>query len=157
MIGVLREWLTSIVVVTLLLTVVQTLVPEGSLRRVAVFTGGLILLVTLLRPALGADLKRLRLDMSGYEQVLREAREELASAGNMELTKCIEERTAAYISDKAKALGLEVSVRVKSAADGSGLPEEAEITGAYSRELADFMTRELGIPAERQVWHERED
>ena len=157
MIGALREWLTSSVVVTLLLTVAQTLVPEGSLRRVAFFTGGLILLVTLLRPALGMDLKRLRLDMSGYEQALREAQEELSSASNMELAECIEERTAAYISDKARALGLEVSVRVKAAADGSGLPEKAEITGVYSRELADFMTRELGIPAERQVWHEREN
>ena len=37
MIGALREWLTSIVVVTLLLSVAQTLVPEGSIRRVASF------------------------------------------------------------------------------------------------------------------------
>ena len=156
MIGALREWLTSIVVVTLLLSVAQTLVPEGSIRRVASFVGGLILLAVLLRPVLGTDLERLRLDLDGYEQALQEARQELASSGETELTERIEERTAAYISDKADALGLEVVVRVEASA-GVTLPEKAELTGAYSQELADFMARELGIPAERQVWHDRKN
>lgn len=159
MIGALREWLTSVVVVTLLLSVAQTLVPEGSIRRVASFVGGLILLAALLRPLLGADLERLRLDLNGYEQALQEAQEELAASGETELAERIEERTAAYISDKADALGLEVAVRVETSAgpDGVRLPEKAELTGPYSRELADFMARELGIPAERQVWHERKN
>ena len=159
MIGALREWLTSIVVVTLLLSVAQMLVPEGSIRRVASFAGGLILLVALLRPVLGADLERLRLDLDGYERELQNAREELSSAGDTEVAERIAERTAAYISDKADALGLEVTVRVETAPGEAGvsLPVKAEVTGPYSQELADFMTRELGIPAERQVWHEREN
>ena len=159
MIGALREWLTSIVVVTLLLSVAQMLVPEGSIRRVASFAGGLILLVVLLRPVLGADLERLRLDLDGYERELQNAREELSSAGDTEVAERIAERTAAYISDKADALGLEVTVRVEAAAgpDGVSLPEKAELTGAFSQELADFMARELGIPAERQVWHDRKN
>ena len=159
MIGALREWLTSIVVVTLLLSVVQALVPEGSIRRVASFVGGLILLAVLMRPVLGTDLERLQLDLGGYEQELKNAREELASSRETELTERIEERTAAYISDKADALGLKVVVRVEATTgpDGVSLPEKVELTGPYSRELADFMTRELGIPAERQVWHERKN
>ena len=159
MIGALREWLTSIVVVTLLLSVVQALVPEGSIRRVASFVGGLILLAVLMRPVLGTDLERLQLDLGGYEQELKNAREELASSRETELTERIEERTAAYISDKADALGLKVAVRVEATTgpDGVSLPEKVELTGPYSRELADFMTRELGIPAERQVWHERKN
>ena len=50
--GALREWLTSLVAVSMLLSVAQTLVPEGSIRKIASFTGGLILLVVLLRPLL---------------------------------------------------------------------------------------------------------
>ena len=159
MIGALREWLTSIVVVTLLLSVAQTLVPEGSIRRVASFVGGLILLAVLLRPVLGTDLERLRLDLDGYEQALQEARQELASSGETELTKRIEERTAAYISDKADALGLEVTVRVETDTgdDGVPVPAAAEVTGPRSEELASYMENELGIPRERQVWHEREN
>lgn len=159
MIGALREWLTSIVVVTLLLSVAQVLVPEGSIRRVVSFVGGLILLVALLRPVLGADLERLRLDLDGYEQALQEAREELVSAGDTELTERIEERTAAYISDKADALGLKVTVRVETdlGANGVPVPSGAEIAGPQSEELASYMEKELGIPRERQVWHEREN
>ena len=159
MIGALREWLTSIVVVTLLLSVAQVLVPEGSIRRVASFVGGLILLAALLRPVLGADLERLRLDLDGYEQELQNAREEFSSAGDTELAERIAERTAAYISDKAEALGLEVTARVETdlGADGVPVPSGVEVTGTRSEELASYMEKELGIPRERQVWHERED
>ena len=45
-----REWLCAVVAVTLLLAAAQTLIPEGAIRRIASFVGGLILLVTLLRP-----------------------------------------------------------------------------------------------------------
>ena len=62
MVAALREWVTSVVLVTLLLSVAQTLIPEGSIRKIAVFTGGLILLTALLQPVLGADLSRLDLD-----------------------------------------------------------------------------------------------
>ena len=95
MIGALREWLTSIVVVTLLLSVAQALVPEGNIRRVASFLGGLILLLAMLRPVLGADLERLRLNFDGYEQELRQVREELSASYDAGLAERIEERTAA--------------------------------------------------------------
>ena len=41
MITALREWLTGVVVVTMLLSVAQTLTPEGHLRRIVSFTGGI--------------------------------------------------------------------------------------------------------------------
>ena len=159
MIGAVRVWLTSIVMVTLLLSVAQTLIPEGTIRKIAGFTGGLILLVALLRPVLGADLERLHLDLGDYERAIEERQEELASAGNAELKALIESQTAAYISDKANALGLEVTVRVEAeaGADGIPVPAAADIQGARSEELASYMENELGIPRERQVWHEREN
>ena len=156
MIGAVRVWLTSIVMVTLLLSVAQTLIPEGTIRKIAGFTGGLILLVALLRPVLGADLERLHLDLGDYERAIEERQEELASAGNAELKALIESQTAAYISDKANALGLEVTVRVEAeaGADGIPVPAAADIQGARSEELASYMEQELGIPRERQSWQE---
>ena len=56
-----RQWLSSIVVVSLLLSVVQSLVPKGSLRRVASFLSGLVLLVVLLEPLPKLDLEGLEL------------------------------------------------------------------------------------------------
>ena len=157
MIAAVRSWLTSIAAVTLMLTVVQTLVPEGTIKKIAGFTGGLLLLAALLQPALKTDLGRLRLDFSDYEKAIETRAEELDAAGKDELAFIIGGRTAAYISDKADALGLRVAARVETepGADGeTPLPASVDLTGPYSRELADWIAVELGIPAERQVWHE---
>ena len=157
--GALREWLTSLVAVSMLLSVARTLVPEGSIRKISSFTGGLILLVVLVRPLLGADLSRLDLHLEDYERAIGQRQEELASAGEAELAGIIEERTAAYISDKADTLGLAVKVQVetKPAGDGVPVPWRAELWGPRSPALATYMEEELGIPGERQVWHEGEN
>ena len=158
MIGAVRSWLTSIVSVTLILTVVQTLVPEGTLKKITGFTGGLLLLAALLQPVLRADLEGLELDLSAYGGAIEARQAELEAAGKEELAAIIAGRTAAYISDKADALGLgKITVQVKTepGADGeTPLPASAELTGPYSQALADWIAGELGIPAERQVWHE---
>ena len=156
MIGAVRSWLTSIAAVTLLLTVVQTLVPEGALRKISGFTGGLLLLAALLQPVLKTDLGRLRLDFSDYEEAVEIRAAELDAAGKEELSAIIAGRTAAYISDKADALGVQAAARVETepGEDGVPIPVSAELEGEQSAELSAWMEQELGIPAERQVWHE---
>ena len=155
MIGAVRSWLTSIAAVTLMLTVVQTLVPEGTLRKITGFTGGLLLLAALLQPVLKTDLGRLRLDFSDYKEAVQTRTEELDAAGKEELAAIIAGRTAAYISDKADALGLVVAARVETEpVEGIPVPVSVELTGPYSQDLADWIAGELGIPVERQVWHE---
>lgn len=158
MMGAVREWLTSIVVVTLLLSVAQTLIPEGSIRKIAGFTGGLILLVTLLRPVLGADLTELRLDFGDYTEKVQTIQAELEADRAEDLAERIAGQTAAYISDKAAALGLAVTARVdtKPGPEGVPVPAAVELVGPRSQALADWMEQELDIPAERQVWHGRE-
>ena len=156
MIGAVREWLSAVVAVAMLLTVAQTLMPEGTVRKIASFTGGLILLVALLQPVLGADLSRLDLDPDAYAAAIQERQAELEAAGSTELTERIETQTAAYISDKADALGLTVTVRVVTRPGEGGVPVpwSAEVTGPRSEALAAYMEQKLGIPRGRQVWHE---
>ena len=156
MIGAVREWLTGLVVVTMLLTVAQTLIPEGTIRKTASFTGGLILLAALLQPVLKTDLGRLRLDLGEYKRAIGQRQAELDSAGKEALAELIEERTAAYISDQADALGLPVEVRVETETgdDGVPVPASVRLKGPRSEELASYIEGELGIPRERQVWHE---
>lgn len=158
MIAAVREWLTSVVAVTLLVTAAQTLIPEGSIRKIAAFTGGLALLAALLQPVLRTDLSRLDLDLEAYSKAVEERRTELEEAGKEELSSVIASRTEAYILDKAAQLGLSVTVHVETAAGAEGvpLPWTAEIRGGRSEALAAYMERELGIPRERQVWHENQ-
>jgi len=154
--GVLREWLTSVVVVSVLLAVVQTLIPEGTVRKIGAFTGGLILLVMLLQPLLGVDFEDLELRLDHSREAVEQRQQELEQAGEREVAELIERQTAAYIWDKADALGLDLSaeVRVERGPEGIPLPVSATLTGTYSEALSVYLERELGIPRERQVWHE---
>lgn len=157
MIGLIRQWLTAVVLVTMLLSVAQTLVPEGTVRKITSFIGGLLLLLVMLQPLLRTDLGSLRIHAEDYAAI-EERQAELESAENEALAQGIAERTAAYISDKAAGLGLTVTVRVETepGADGTPLPERVYLEGTKSEELSDWLAEELGIPAERQVWNGQE-
>ena len=117
-----------------------------------------ILLLVLLRPVLGADLEHLELDFDHYQAAVEERQEELADTQTEAMASIIAEQTEAYILDKAGELGLEVTVRGETRTEGNGIPVpwSAELTGSWSQALASALETELGIPAERQVWHERE-
>lgn len=156
MISALREWLTAVAAVSLLVSVVQFLTPKGPLRETASFIGGLILLTALLRPALTLDLTSLSMDLSDSRETVEQRRAELETARNAELAGLIEAETEAYISDKAAAMGLALRVRVTAevGADDIPIPVRVELTGPRSDELARWMETELGLSAERQVWHE---
>ena len=156
MIAAARGWLTAVVSVTLLLSVVQTLIPKGSLRESASLIGGLILLVVLLQPIGKLDLSDLSLDPAPYRQLVEQRQAELEAEEQKKLTELIETEMEAYISDKASDMGLKLRVRVSTAADDSGtpLPVQVELTGPRSEALARWLETELGLPAERQVWNE---
>ena len=159
MMAALREWLTSIVAVSMLLCVAQLLIPEGTLRKIGGFAGGLILLLVLLRPILGAEVEQLTVDFEDYRTAIEEQSAVMQEEQETELAGRIAQRTAAYISDKAEALKLCVEVQVETEADADGIPvpSTVEIRGMRSEELAMWMEQELDIPMERQVWHEEEN
>ena len=96
MIGLIRQWLTAVVLVTMLLSVAQTLVPEGTVRKITSFIGGLLLLVVMLQPLLRTDLGSLRIHAEDYAAAIEERQAELESAENEALAQGIAERTAAY-------------------------------------------------------------
>ena len=155
----LRTWLSSIVAVTLLIAMAESLVPEGTMRRVAGFTGGLVLLLALVRPVLAGGLPDLTLETEKWTAAIEEQQESLSRQGEDALAARIAERTASYIWDKGAALGLEVKANVETRTGEAGLPvpERVELEGPYSKELADYITHELNIPPERQVWNEQEN
>ena len=155
----LRTWLSSIVAVTLLIAMAESLVPEGTMRRVAGFTGGLVLLLALVRPVLAGGLPDLTLETEKWTAAIEEEQASLSRQGEDALAALIAERTASYIWDKGAALGLEVKANVGTRTGEAGLPvpQRVELEGPYSKELADYITHELNIPPERQVWNEQEN
>ena len=146
-----RTWLTAVAAVTLLLSVAEMLVPQGSLREIASFTGGLILLAVLMQP-----LGKIDLNISHYQEAVEQRQTELEASQKEELASLIESEMETYISDKAKSMSLTLRVQVTAEPDGSGVPVpvRAELTGPRSEELSRWLDAELGLPAERQVWNE---
>ncbi|MEG0780480.1 MAG: stage III sporulation protein AF [Oscillospiraceae bacterium] len=153
MMAAVRAWLTGVIAASLLVAVAESLIPEGAIRKIARFTGGLILLLTLLQPVLQADVELL-LPEGAVSAALADRQAELTAENQAALTAGIEERTAAYIWDKAAALGIDctVCVTAEPGADGVPLPFQAALDCPWSAELAQYMETELGILPENQSW-----
>ncbi len=159
MVDMLRSWLTSVILVTMLLSLVQVLLPKGSVQKIASFTGGLLLLLALLRPLLGADISDLLPDLQQVQAEIEQRQEELQQVETGYWEQSIAEKTEAYIWDKAAQIGWEgtVQVEVECSSEGLPVPSRAELSGPYCRELEQELAQELGIPVERQVWNERKN
>lgn len=151
----LREWLFSVVAVTVVLSVVQQLAGEGSVGKILRFLGGLLLTAVLLGPLPGIDVERMGEEMKAYARELNRESRKQEEAGQEELAELIESRTAAYISEQAERLGMEITAVVKTVvgAEGIPVPAAAELRGVPSPEVEAWIERELGIPRERQVWN----
>ena len=150
MIDAVREWIRSIV---MLLSVGQAMVPEGQIRKIFSFSGGLVLVIVLLHPVLGLEGSVLIEPLEVYERQIFKQKEELEQLVRAEQETIIEENLTAYISDKAEALeeGGAVRIRAETAEDGT-VTLSAELVGQPSEPLTEYLEQELGIPRERQVW-----
>ena len=155
----LGRWLLSVSAAALLVSVVQTLIPEGGMRRAAVFTGGLLLLAVLLRPVVEVDLSSISESLADWTEQVEQRQSELEQTQTDALAAGIAERAATYISDKGAALGLTVTAAVETRAgdDGIPVPYAAVIEGPRSEALAASIAADLGIPAERQTWKEQDN
>lgn len=156
MIEAMGRWMTSVAAAAFLVALSQSLIPEGTVRKIAGFAGGLILLLVMLKPFPGIDIGGLELGYEDYAGEISRRQEELKAQSDETLGALIAEKTEAYILDKAAALGVDCTVRVltEPGEDGTPIPAGAELTGEKSDALGDYMERELGIPKERQVYHE---
>ena len=153
MIEAVREWIQSIVMVAMLLSVGQAMIPEGQIRKIFSFTGGLVLIVVLIQPVLGLEVGVLMEPLEEYEQQVSAQTEEIEKTVRAEQEAIIEQNLEAYISDKTDTLeeGETVRIRAETAEDGTVILS-AELVGQPSESLAEYLEQELGIPRERQVW-----
>lgn len=134
-----------------LVSVAAQLCPEGALRAVARFTGGLLLLLAMLRPAARYEPDAAAWSMGGYREAVARLEQELTSERENALRRGIAEEWEAYIEDKAGSLGAAVRAEAELGA-GDGVPERVTLRGAYHEGLSRFLASELGIAKEKQIW-----
>lgn len=154
MMAAVREWLVSLVAVSLFLSLAQSLIPEGTLRKISSFTGGLLLLAALLQPLTVAERWEVDLDVSAYEKAIETQRLELEKTGALQLTQEVARAAVQTIERKSAALGKPVTAEVNTRLDENGvpLPDAVSIRGGYDERLSAWIAEELSIPPERQIW-----
>ena len=149
----LRTWLLGVVACAVLVSIAGQLAPDGAVRRAARFTGGMLLMLALLRPLLRLELSAPALDLNAFHDAAAQLEQELAARQSSTLSARIAEETGAYIEDKADELGLSVRAKVKmEEEDGVPLPVSVTLYGTENAALADYIERELGIAKEDQLW-----
>ena len=146
MLELIRHWLVGITCAAMLVALAESLIPAGSIRRIARLTGGLVLLAAILNPLL-------KLDTTALTRALTEYKLELSAySADLEEEK---EQSGAYIQDKAAALGIDCQVTVE--ADGEEewpIPQSVTVMGSLTAEQQEALERtieeDFAIPAERQ-------
>ena len=152
-----RTWLFGIVAAAMALSILYALVPKGTFLTVAKCTGGLIMLLVVIRPLLALDLGGLHVDYREWERTVQQQTDDYTAANQEEMAAIIQQETAAYISEKAAALGLachpEVACQLRD-----GVPFPAEVTMDIPKDaaLARLIAEDLGIDEEHQNWRETE-
>ena len=150
-----RQWLRGVIACALLVGLVGQLCPEGSTRKLARFTGALLMLLALLRPLGGVALAPLAPDAAAYREAVARTELELGRAGENALAEGIASEISAYIEDKAESLGARVRAAVSiGRRNGAPVPERVTLYGAYNETLAELIASELGVAKEKQTWIE---
>lgn len=157
MIEMIRSWLVGITCAAMIVALAESLSPAGAVHKVGQLTGGLVLLLAILRPVATLDmgdlsgiLAQYRVEAAGYSTLLDDENERLTKA-------IIEEETGAYILDKAAALGIEDCTVTVAVADGEQpVPEAVTVMGSLTesqrRALSRQIEADLAIPEDRQTY-----
>lgn len=153
----LKQWLLSVLAVSLLAGAAQALMPEGPVKKVGQLACGLLLFLAMVSPVLSVRYLELTRLMEEYRLELEELEEESVQVSKDLNHAFIEAETQAYIQTRTEELG--ISCQVDVSWDYSGetpLPAEAVVTGAISHEqagtLRQMLTEDLGLTEEKIRW-----
>lgn len=153
--------LKELIALSVLTGALMHVCPEGGVKRVAAVLCTAVLSLAVLTHLGGMHQEDFLPEIAGMEGTERWI-EESGTAAGMELSRrYLQEEYTQYISSRAAALGVqmpEVRMTLMQDTNGQWLPYAAELSGAVTFGQREALTRalqeELGIPPERQVWHE---
>lgn len=153
-----QQWITGVAAAAVIGALAQSLIPEGGAKNAGRLAAGLLLLLAVVKPVAGLDTAALAGALADYQLGQAGDTAALAEENEALVKAIIEERTCAYISDKAQELGIACTVRVTYhyGADGAVWPESAVVTGELTWEersrVARLLETELAIPPENQTF-----
>ena len=164
MLGVLSDYVKSVVVVSIIISAAMSVAPKGAARSVVGAVSGLIMITLLLRPLTALK----GVDFSGFsftpENNAVSVEEKLTAERDNLLKELIVEKTSAYILAKAQALDVDCEVIITLDGGAPPLPATAVIKASipydpiFQREMSVFLAFDCGIPKENQsfLWDQEQ-
>lgn len=150
-----RTWLVGLFAAAAVVSVLYSLIPRGKLLVIARCSGGLVLLLALLRPVLHWDGPIWENSFRRWQDEMETASLEMQGAGENRLSSLIADKTAAYIQEKAEAMGLTCHPTVStSLRQWVPFPDRVWLDIPFHGALSDCIANDLDIPQDRQIWQE---
>ena len=152
---VIREYVLSVVSVSLLSSIVLAIAPKkGASAQILKMLTGLAIVITLVHPLVRISFVNTR----DYFQVSKTETDIAVQAGKEMAEKTtaeiIKETLESYILDRAKTMDAQVQVNITLSE--SFTPESVQITGQlspYARSaLQQYIANDIGIAKEQQYW-----
>ncbi len=159
----LRDWLVSVVAVSVLRAAADSLMPAGGVKKVGKLACTLCVLCVMLAPLAALRGMDLTQWLAGQSGELEQIRTELEQQAGQWQKTVIEENCAAYISDKAAELGVVCRVEVDcvSHTDGLWLPEAVRLWGTFDdvaqSRMSELLERQMGLDATQQSYYQTEE
>lgn len=152
----LKQWILGITCAAVIAAAAEALAPPGRVKKAGRLAVGLLVLLAVVKPLGGLDFDALAGALASYRPDRAACEAALEEKSGAVLKTIIEEKTGAYISDKAEALGMNCAAEVTYyyGPDGEVRPEAVVVRGEFTEnqqvQLSRVLEGELGIPAQRQ-------
>ena len=158
MIALIRNWLIAVTCAALIAAVAQAAMPEGAIKQVGKLLCGMVILLAVVRPAMGVQISDAVGSLRQMQNQTRQQRTQLEESSGAMLKSLIERESSAYISDKAAEIEIHCQVQVSChpGQGGTWVPWTVQITGDLNQiqrsALARIIQQELDIPSDRQQY-----
>jgi hypothetical protein len=160
----LRSWVIGIAGAAMVTAVAMTVTPEGKVKKMVALICGLMTMVALIKPISGLNFRDFARNIASYQNIADGISSDAVSADEKLTRLIIEDKTASYILDKGKTLGmtdLEAQVTAAWSEDGYWYPSGVRLETNADKEMRDKLGQsiaaELGIPPEELIWSMKDE
>ena len=93
--SLLKTWLFGVIAAAMALSILYALVPKGALLTIAKCTGGLIMLLVVVRPLLALDPAALHIRYEEWDRLIGQQTEAYTAENQQKMEAIIQKETAA--------------------------------------------------------------
>ncbi|MBQ7485080.1 MAG: hypothetical protein IJT78_00455 [Oscillospiraceae bacterium] len=153
--GMIRPWLLGVAAAVLIITAAYAVTPGGKPRAAIRFCAGVLLIWMLLRPLSGWNADWFGESFSAASRSIDQQIEQYREENMKRMEEVIADKTEAYIADKGAQWGITCHPQVETQRrDGVAYPYRVVMDVPMHRGLSAYLTEQLDIPPERQIWQE---